>query len=227
MNIKSTEEFNLSSTVLSQNWFQQIWGSYTVEGTEYFTNIKAIQPIDKEKDLKGNDEEISNKLYVNSNDVADLKEYCNSKDNEDKTVYLMRYQVSDYIAQEASLVKVSGRRIDTNAYFFQQTVNLDFDIIDVTFTKKNIDTVVPVVMTPIDIIHDSSPPLITISDKAADNFFRIILTIILLIIIFVVCYPILPIIVKGISWFITKIIQGIIACVKWIKDFFTNLFKKE
>ena len=37
-------------------------------------------------------------------------------------------------------------------------VNLDFDIIDVTFTKDFKDTVIPVVSSPIDVVPSPTPP---------------------------------------------------------------------
>ena len=49
------------------------------------------------------------------------------------TVYLFRYQVSDYVAQEATLFERSSflgiktwDEVDTNAYFFQGNCKLGF-----------------------------------------------------------------------------------------------------
>jgi hypothetical protein len=42
---------------------------------------------------------------------------------------------------------------------------LDFDIIDVTFSNGSVDTVIPIVSSPIDVIPDATPPLHTQSDK--------------------------------------------------------------
>ena len=44
---------------------------------------------------------------------------------------------------------------------------LDFDIIDVTMTKNGVDTVIPVVMSPVDLAADATPPVITNEDGAA------------------------------------------------------------
>lgn len=92
------------------------------------------------------------------------------------------------IAQEATLLKentgVFGntfKDVDTNAYFFQQTVNLDFDIIDVTFSNGSVDTVIPVVSNPIDVIPDATPPVYTQSDKKP-NWWLIIAALILLVV---------------------------------------------
>ena len=45
-----------------------------------------------------------------------------------------------------------------DGYFFKETVNLDFDIIDVTFTKNLKNTVIPVVSSPIDVVPSPTPP---------------------------------------------------------------------
>lgn len=112
--------------------------------------------------------DISERLYISSGDVQDLKNFCNAPENEGCTVYLFRYQTTDYIAQEATLFEKGGlygwREVDTNAYFFQETVNLDFDIIDVTFSNGEVDTVIPVAMDPIDVVPSATPPVHTTSD---------------------------------------------------------------
>ena len=217
INIESTTEYNLTNKIISQNFWQEIWGNYSeTDYSDAFNGIKAIQAIDKTKDLEGTNAEISKRLFVGENDCEDLKAFCNSVQNVNNTVYLFRYQVSDYIAQEASLLKISSflgidswSEVDTNAYFFQQTVNLDFDIIDVTFTKDNVKTVIPVVMSPIDIIHDGTSPIITEGDGKP---WVIILAIIAVIVLIIILWPVLPYIAKGIAWVVmlpVKAVKGI------------------
>ena len=43
---------------------------------------------------------------------------------------------------------------------------MDFDIIDVTFSNGRVNTVIPVVSNPIDVVPDAIPPIYTQSDKA-------------------------------------------------------------
>ena len=57
--------------------------------------------------------------------------------------------------------------VDTNAYFAQTAVQLDFDIIDVTFSNGSVDMVIPVVSSPMDIVPDITPPVYTHSDEPA------------------------------------------------------------
>ena len=138
-----------------------------MESSQTFDGIRAIYPLDPETDFQGTDEEVSARLYVSTSDVQALKDYCNAPENADSTVYLFRYQTSDFISQEATCFEWSGSHWvqgDSDAYFFQETVNLDFDIIDVTFSNGEKDTVIPVVMTPIDVVPEATPPVYTESD---------------------------------------------------------------
>ena len=95
-------------------------------------------------------------------------------------MYLFRYCQSEYLCYEvAEYLRGEGGQglagknfgydfVDTNAYFMQMWVQLDFDIIDLTFTKDNVDTVIPVVMSPTDIAADGSPSVITNGDDDFD-----------------------------------------------------------
>ena len=167
-NIERETEYPLTSEIISQTWWEKLWGDSHVESSTTFDGIQAIYAVDTENDLKGTDYDISERLYISSGDVQDLKEFCNAPENADCTVYLFRYQTTDYIAQEATLFEEGGlygwREVDTNAYFFQETVNLDFDIIDVTFSNGEVDTVIPVAMKPIDVVPAATPPVHTTSD---------------------------------------------------------------
>lgn len=167
-NIEREEEYPLTSEIISQTWWEKLWGNSHVESSETFDGIKAIYAIDTENDLKGTDYTISERLYISEGDVQDLKDFCNAPENAESTVYLFRYQTTDYISQEATCLEKSGsrwRERDTNAYFFQETVNLDFDIIDVTFSNGETATVIPVAMNPIDVVPSPTPPVHTETDE--------------------------------------------------------------
>ncbi len=166
-NIERETEYPLTSEIISQTWWEKLWGNSHVESTETFDGIQAIYAVDTENDLQGSDDEVSQRLYVSAGDVQDLKDFCNAPENEGCTIYLFRYQTTDYISQEATLFEGSQKtwdEKDTNAYFFQETVNLDFDIIDVTFSNGEVDTVIPVAMKPVDVVPAATPPVHTTSD---------------------------------------------------------------
>ena len=120
---------------------------------------------------------ICDKLYINTGDYSNFKAFYDMATLADKTVFLLRYQVSDYKAWEATefqyrkiLGATTEKQLDTNAYFFQETANLDFDIINVTLTKGNVKTVIACISSPQDIINPSTPPLITTPDTLWDKF---------------------------------------------------------
>ena len=160
--ISAEDKFDLTSTVIDMDFWKWLFGQ-NLEVTTKFNGIKAIYPI-SERDLSGTAEEISKRLYVGKQDVTHLKQlYTNTKS--DYTVYLFRYQVSDYISQSAKhcywdkqLFRDVFKSGTADGYFFKETVNLDFDIIDVTFTKDFKDTVIPVVSSPIDVVPSPTPP---------------------------------------------------------------------
>ena len=123
-----------------------------------FKNVSCIQKVD----YLTNQTFDCEKYYISESDYEDFKAYYEEKSS-DNTIYLFRYMVSDYTSQMAMINKRNEDRTDfkevgENAYFFQQVMNLDFDVIDVTFELDGVYTVIPVVMSPIDIIHDATPP---------------------------------------------------------------------
>ena len=220
-NIEREEEYPLTSEIISQTWWEKLWGTSHIESSTTFDGIQAICAVDTENDLKGTDYDVSERLYISSGDVQNLKEFCNAPENEDCTVYLFRYQTTDYISQEATLFEKGGlygwTEKDTNAYFFQETVNLDFDIIDVTFSNGEVDTVIPVAMKPIDVVSAGTPPVITMPDGGCGNFdWERLIMIVAGLIIFLVLLPILPYIIKAVVWVILLPFKAIAAIFKGI-----------
>lgn len=209
------DSFDLRNDTITQNFWQRLFHEQTViPDTDTFSGIPAIYPV-KSKDLVGTKKEVCDRLYISEGDYDEFKSYFNDPKNADCTIYLFRYQVSDYISQEATLIDNNvnqtlyyyGKEIDTNAYFFKETVNLGFDIIDVTFSNGIENTVIPVAMKPIDVTPGATPPLETESDKWKD-WLRVILGVVLLILLIVIVSPILPYVVKA--------IVGIINAIWWV-----------
>lgn len=170
--VAASEEIELKEYKVDQNWWGKLLGGgLGWEQTEQpFSSFQAIQAV-KSADLIGSEGEICKRLAVGKADLPEFKEfYENNKSN--STVFLFRYYVSDFIAQEATLYKLdivfpNKKTIvkqDTNAYFFQTDANLNFDIIDVSFDDGEIVTTIPVIMSPIDVIPNPTPPLITTPD---------------------------------------------------------------
>lgn len=66
---------------------------------------------------------------------------------------------------------------DTDVYFAQETVYLDFDVIDVMFENEETLTVIPVVTAPIDIINDLIPPVNTTKGPSIPNWVKLLIMI--------------------------------------------------
>jgi hypothetical protein len=212
----------LTDEIIDKNWWDKFWGLSGDVTTNTFDGISAIQKV-TESDMEGTAQEVSRRLYIDRADYNDFNDFYQSNKSF-CSVYLFRYQVSDYIAQEATLLKentgVFGntfKDVDTNAYFFQQTVNLDFDIIDVTFSNGSVDTVIPVVSNPIDVVPNATPPVYTQSDKKP-NWWLIIAALILLVVLIVSLPNWLPLIIKGIVWLVTLPFKLIAKLFKGDKD---------
>lgn len=216
VNIQAEDKFSLTSEIVDKSWWDKLWGLSGNVTSIAFDGIKAIYPV-TDSDLAGTDEEVSERLFISSADVADFKQFYNAE-KADSTVYLFRYQVSDYIAQEVTEYKhvedwalIGGtfntyEVVDTNAYFFQETVNLDFDIIDVTFSTGEMETVIPVVSSPIDVIPDATAPVYTESDEepAWLKWLKAIVAAVIIVVILVIFGPLifwlLKLVIKIILW---------------------------
>lgn len=215
VNIKRDETFDLTSQTISKSWWDKLWNLSGDVSTTVFDGIQAIHPVTKD-DLLGTPEEVCKRLYISTGDYEAFKRYFEENVGT-ATVYLFRYQVSDYISQEASLYKGSGvfsfKKVDSNAYFFQETVNLDYDIIDVTFSNGEVDTVIPVVMSPIDHIPSATPPIHTTSDVRS-NWWKILLGVIALIMVIVLLLKFAPWLIYAIGKLIALPFKGLAALCK-------------
>lgn len=228
--ISESDTFELTDEVISQNlWQQFVGGGYDVSGTNTYT-VSAIKQVE-DGDLSGDKTEVCEKLYIDESDYTEFERYCEEAEKREETVYLFRYCQSEYLCYEAAEYLrgeggqgLAGKNfgydfVDTNAYFMQMWVQLDFDIIDLTFTKDDVDTVIPAVMSPTDIAADGSPSVITNGDDDFDwkTLLGIILGAILLIVFLPLIATLVPYLVKGIVWILLLPVKGIAAIIDSLK----------
>lgn len=214
INIAADKTFKLTDQDVSLSWWDRVvGGGYHVNGTTEY-EISAIKKV-TDDDFKSTKSETCKDLYIDESDYKEFLDFFNSSKKKDETVYLFRYHQTPYSAYEVVEYKrgegdwtiIQGtlfdyEYVDTNAYFMQMWVQLDFDIIDVTFTKDGVSTVIPVVMSPVDLAADATPPVITTDDDQIE-WWKIILAILLLIILLVLLMPVLPYIFSGLWWLIS------------------------
>ncbi len=155
---------------------------------------------------------------MDESDYVDLKTYVRDSTIKHETVYLFRYLQTVYDSQEAREFRMvedwamargtfgNYEEMDSNAYFAQMWVQLDFDIIDLTFTKNGVITVIPVVMNPIDIAADADHPVYTTDDDAL-SWWQILLAVLLGILVIILLLKFAP----GVLTVIVKILVFVIT----------------
>lgn len=230
--LSSDDEYKMTDNVVSNSVWDRLFGNELKTETSY--NISAIQKV------TGNDvafysspDVFCDTFYIADSDYEDFCNYLKVAESEDSTVYLFRYYQSEYVSNEATEYKRivdwslfegnfgSYEALDTNAYFAQTWVQLGFDIIDLTFTKNDASTIVPVVMTPQDIAPGVEPPAHTVSegDDGGLEWWQILLGVIAFIIIIAFLYRLLPVIIYLILWLIS-------GGLKLIGSLFKSLFSR-
>lgn len=205
------------------NWTN--WGLWNaIVGNIPEEESRTICPIYtlKATDFNGSDSDISDRLLIKSGDVSRLRAYYNdaknidAADDEEKVVVLFRFATTDYFSTPVDIVEINGgflwndKFTSGQAYRAQESVFLDFDIIQLTFLKDGFYTVIPAVSSPLDIVNDITPPYVQ-PDLVSDNWWESILGIVLLILLLVVLFPILPYVARAIAWAVCLPFKGIKA----------------
>ena len=200
--IDSETKYSLTAEVLNKNFWYKFLGIKDYESATY-SNIKAIEEV-TDKQLKLSDESLSKNLYIDPDDVSGFRQYCQAAEDTDKTVFIFRYSVTDYyatsIVSNISEVNESTVPWKTCGYAAQQTVFLNFRIIQLKFYKDGVYTVIAAVNDPIDIIPGVTPPL---PDAEQTNPLEVILRLLvmlgILLLAVVAVYLIIKIIISAIS----------------------------
>jgi len=223
--ITDKDTFKLTSVTSSQNLWQKMWGTSTDYTNTY--NMSAIQKVTMDDiDNALSSSVFCDDFFIAETDYNDFRDYVKAAKNKKETVYLFRYYQSEYFAVELHEgeyktglhmeqvgdmnMPTYGRyftETDTNAYLCQMWVQLDFDIIDLTFTKNGVETVIPVIMSPMDIAADGTPPLITTKDGI--SWWKIILGIIAFFVIVLLLLKFAPAVV----YVIGKVIAFPFKCI--------------
>lgn len=134
--------------------------------------IEDISPVYEVKKEDLYSDNIAKELFIAEEDVEEFKAYCIENMSKDKTVVMFRYSTADYKELPAIAIPTGvtwGFAEKDYQSVRWQTVDLGFDII--TLGLKNaeeIETVLPVVMSPITVIA-SSEGMGSILDKETED----------------------------------------------------------
>lgn len=167
-NIEATEEYHLTDKIVSNSMWDKIFGTQ-LKGDRPDIDISAIQPVtQKDVEFYPDKDIFCEKFYIAQRDYENFCTFINdaAKKEKPETVYLFRYYQSEYESHEATeferittsfswTPEGTYKVLDSNAFISKSWVQLDFDIIDLTFSKDNVKTVIPCVMSPMDMMADA------------------------------------------------------------------------
>ena len=211
-----------------ENWknygfWDTLFGDIPEETGKTFSPIQVLE----EGDLKGTDKEVSERLAVHVKDIEAIKQAYEDAvtidpanlDDEECYLVLFRFATSDYYSAPVTIINYdatlnSKKYIDGQAYMAWESVFFDFDVIDLTFNKEGVYTVIPVVSDPIDVVNGLTSP--TDMEDDGVNILALIAVILILIVVLVVLMPLLPYIAKGIVWLVCLPFKAIASLCKGI-----------
>lgn len=209
-----------------ENWMN--WGLWdTIFGGIPEEESKTVSPIYivQESDFNGSDNEVADRLLINASDVQALRNYfkdattVSGKDDEKKQVVLFRFATTDYYSAAVDIMElrtiIPDKHISGQAYRAWECVFFDFDIIQLTFNRDGIYTVIPVVSSPMDIVNAVTPP-VQMPDEIP--WWQILLAVVLIILLIIILLPVLPYILKFLFWLICLPFKAIAALFKGIDD---------
>lgn len=190
---------------------------YTVEKTDIYDINNVIL----------SDAAISERLFIAEKDVPAFKSYYTQETAAGRKVYLLRFANTDQYRRKLDIIKVGadGATISDKAYLTNQTVFLDFDVIQLTFNKDGVYKVIAAVCNPIDVIADVvAPPAeepwiweALTGLRSGLSWWRYVLMAVAGIILLIILLPLLPYIIKLVIWVLMLPVRLIKAIVKAIK----------
>lgn len=121
------------------------------------SSVIGVAPIYKVNDSDVSDvQTINEKLLIDNELCAEFKNFYDAQEN--SSTYLFRFASTDYKAVPL-LSSVLGVEIcPANGYFAEETVFLDFDVIQLEFFNGAERVVVPAVSDPVDVVPSITPP---------------------------------------------------------------------
>ncbi len=140
------------------------WLRWLLTGREELEelNASAIQKVEQ-GDLALTAESLSKKYLVTETDIDAFTSFCNDAYKNNQVPVVFHFAVTDYFAKPLGIRCgaqgfLGGSEIyDGLAYVAKETVFLDFDIIYLDFVKAGVNTIIPVKMSPVNIVPGVEP----------------------------------------------------------------------
>lgn len=207
VDISIGETFDLENFAGMRDWWVNLWNKLSGGDVlqKEFENVAPIYEVTAADMLITDKEELAQRLLVDVNDVDAIRVAYNEAFVKNESLWLFRFAVTDYYSCDISEWYDDGKLMsDTNGYFAEQTVFLDFNVISFTCEKEGVKTVIPVVSEKQDIISDVTAPTDGIDSNDPDDLFKKVFSILFVLIILIVFAYFLPAISYVITWLFPK-----------------------
>lgn len=159
--IDANDKFDLLSYDETHSGWDRFW-DYFFKAPTTDDTYKDITPIEYQIDesiMSMSDSNISKMLYISEEDVPEFKDFYSAETGKGNVPVLFRFAQTDYYNEEMlgvdpDVVVVAP---DVWAWVAQETVFLDFKIIQLTFQSEGEYMVIPVVQDPVNVVPGFTP----------------------------------------------------------------------
>ena len=159
--IDANDTFDLLSYDETHSGWDRFW-DYFFKAPTTDDTYKDITPIEYQIDesiMSMSDSNISKMLYISEDDVSEFKDFYGAETAKGNVPVLFRFAQTDYYNQEMYGIDPDVPVIapDQWAWLAQETVFLDFKIIQLTFQSEGEYMVIPVVQDPVNVVPGFTP----------------------------------------------------------------------
>lgn len=133
-------------------------------------NLKRLPPAVEYKDILpirevyGEDiynlsaDTMANEYLIYKGDADSIKDFVRENEAQNRTTHLFRFAATDYYSVPVQSAWKDANKNYAYGYVSRESVFLDFDVIELTFSKDGVFKVMPVNADPIDVAGDITPP---------------------------------------------------------------------
>lgn len=206
------------------NWWEKLWNCKSAYN-EF--EVEPIQTVDD-----NNIRNIEGELYLDNRYADDVKAMYTEAKKRGDTMYVFHFAASDYNSYQVFCSSLIGDKKeiqvtgdDEGGFVCRENVFMDFDMLQMTFERNGIQTVLPVQMSPINVIGELQLPDDYNPPDGVPKWVIILIAILILVVVVILCPALLPILVrivilpiKLLWWFIKALGRGISGLIRNIKD---------
>lgn len=193
--ISVDKKYDLKMYADTANAWNKFWYNLFTPNVDEGGELVPIIELSS-RDFTLTNDEFSKKFYVRKEESADIKVYADNAQKQRETTFLFRFAITDYYERKMTLIDNSTfgmPELNGLVRMAIQTFFFSFDIIELTFMKNGIYTVIPAVSSPVDVVAPIVPPNVD-RESLLDRIMEILIGIgvaILIIILFVLVWKLL------------------------------------